>query len=72
MIDCAYCEHPLICDSCRTPYRPPSRAHYEALSHPEIPLSCPECGAVLVCRWCKFPYDGLAGESPDGTDEACG
>ena len=36
MIDCAYCERPLICESCRTPYMPPSQEHYEALSQPEV------------------------------------
>ena len=58
MIECAYCERPLICESCRTPYKPPSQQHYEALSQAEAALECPECGAVLVCHWCKSPYDG--------------
>ena len=58
MIECAYCERPLICESCRTPYKPPSQQHYEALSQAEAALGCPECGAVLVCHWCKTPYDG--------------
>jgi hypothetical protein len=58
MIECAYCERLLICESCRTPYKPPSQQHYEALSQAEVALGCPECGAVLVCHWCKTPYDG--------------
>src|SRR5271166_1755157 len=58
MIECAYCERLLICESCRTPYKPPSQQHYEALSQAEAALECPECGAVLVCHWCKTPYDG--------------
>jgi RNase P subunit RPR2 len=55
MIDCAYCERPLICESCRTPYTPPSQQDYEALSQPDVALGCPECGTVLVCHWCKTP-----------------
>ena len=58
MIDCAVLRAPLICESCRTPYKPPSQEHYEALSQAEATLDCPECGAVLVCHWCKTPYDG--------------
>jgi RNase P subunit RPR2 len=59
MIDCAYCERPLICESCRTPYMPPTQEQYEALSHPDVAVGCPECGTVLVCHWCKASYDGL-------------
>jgi hypothetical protein len=62
---CAYCENPLECDACRAPYIPPSQAHYDALSRPEVALICQECGAVLVCHWCKTPYDGTGGEEPE-------
>jgi hypothetical protein len=62
MIDCAYCEKPLVCAACNAPYVPPTQNHYEALSHPDVPLACPECGSVLVCRWCKTPYEGLVEE----------
>ncbi|MBV8488150.1 MAG: hypothetical protein JO161_07710 [Planctomycetaceae bacterium] len=58
MIDCAYCERPLLCDLCRTPYVPPTPEHYAALSQTNVALDCPECGTVLVCHWCKTPYDG--------------
>lgn len=61
-MNCAYCERPLECDACRTLYLPPSQAHYDAISRPEVPLTCPECGATLVCHWCKTPYDGMSGE----------
>jgi hypothetical protein len=61
---CVYCENPLECDSCRLVYEPPGSAHYAALSRPEVALSCPACGATLVCHWCKTPYDG------EGDDEA--
>jgi hypothetical protein len=70
MVECAYCERPLICDGCQTPYAPPSAEHYEALSRCEVAISCPECGQVLVCHWCKTPYDGLADEDAD--DEGAG
>ncbi len=59
MIDCAYCEHPLICETCGTPYVPPTREHYESLSQRDAAVGCPECGTVLVCHWCKASYDGL-------------
>jgi hypothetical protein len=62
MVACAYCEHPLTCDACQAEYRPPSPRHYEALSRPEEIIVCPECEQVLVCRWCKTPYDGEGDE----------
>ena len=59
---CAYCDRPLECEACRTPYVPPDQAHYDALSRTEVPIACEACGAVLVCHWCKTPYDGSAGD----------
>jgi hypothetical protein len=56
---CAYCDRPLECDACRAVYVPPSPAHYDALSRPEVALTCQACGAGLVCHWCKTPYDGM-------------
>jgi hypothetical protein len=70
MIDCAYCEKPLTCDSCRTPYSPPTREHYEALSQADVVLECPGCGRVLVCHWCKMPYDGLEAKDVQISDAA--
>ncbi len=67
MVELAYCEKPLICDDCRAEYVPPSPDHYLALSQPEIPLTCPQCGAVLVCHWCKTPYDGNPGGEADAS-----
>ena len=64
MVTCAYCNHPLICESCNQNYVPPSQDHYEALSRPEVSLDCPECNALLVCHWCKTPY-GTASEDDD-------
>ena len=66
---CTYCLNPLECGSCREVYHPPSAAHYEALSRPEVRLHCPACGAVLACHWCKTPYDGLAGEDDEASDD---
>lgn len=65
MVDCAYCEHPLICDRCETSYTPLTPEHYEALSRPELTIECTECGEVLVCHWCKTAYDGNEDESND-------
>jgi hypothetical protein len=68
MINCAYCERPLICDACQSPYVPPNPQQYEALWHPDVPLSCPECGSLLVCHWCKTSYDGLSEPNLEGPD----
>ncbi len=62
MVDCAYCERPLMCEACQTPYVPPTGEHYEALSQPDVTLECTECGAVLVCHWCKTPYEAVPEE----------
>ncbi|MGE3820940.1 MAG: hypothetical protein AB7I30_16120 [Isosphaeraceae bacterium] len=69
MTVCAYCERPLICEHCGADYRPPTAAHYQALSRPEVALACPTCEVVLVCHWCKTPYDGLAGDDDVAPDE---
>ena len=66
MVDCAYCQRPLICDACQAAYEPPDLEAYRALSWPETVLACPTCGAVLVCHWCKTPYDGSATEESPG------
>ncbi len=63
---CVYCEKPLECEACGDPYRPPGLAEYQALSRPEVPILCPGCGAVLVCHWCKTPYDGEEADDPEG------
>jgi hypothetical protein len=69
MVHCAYCERPLICESCGTEYVPPTQEHYLALSQPDSILTCAGCGEVLVCHWCKTPYDGSGeeGDRPGGT-----
>jgi hypothetical protein len=63
---CAYCEDPLECDTCGDLYNPPGLDEYHALSRPEIPVVCPGCGSVLVCHWCKTPYDGEVDEGESG------
>jgi hypothetical protein len=65
MVPCAYCERPLTCDRCRAEYTPPSMEHYQALSRAEDLVACPECGQVLICHWCKTPYDGTSEESQE-------
>ena len=67
MIPCVYCDRPLDCLACRENYRPPGQAQYDALSRPEVPLSCSACGTPLVCHWCRTPYDGGGGED-EGDD----
>jgi hypothetical protein len=67
MAACAYCERPLICDQCGADYVPPTEESYQALSQADVLLTCTECGAVLVCHWCKTPYDGLAGDEAGST-----
>ncbi|CAN5893406.1 hypothetical protein BH23PLA1_BH23PLA1_40290 [soil metagenome] len=68
MVNCAYCEGPLVCDDCQADYQPPDPEAYRALSWTESSLNCPSCGALLVCHWCKTPYDGTteAGEETRG------
>ena len=67
MVACAFCEQPLECDACRAAYRPTRPEDYAQLSWVEQPILCPACGAVLVCRWCKTPYDGRDAEDQGGT-----
>ena len=66
VVPCAYCENPLICESCREPYRPPTSEHYQALSRPDYRILCEACKGVLVCHWCKTPYDG--GDDPESEE----
>jgi hypothetical protein len=68
MVHCAYCERPLICDNCQAQYVPPTEEHYLALSQPDALVTCTQCSEVLVCHWCKTPYDGApeGGEGPNG------
>jgi hypothetical protein len=69
MVVCAYCEHTLICDGCQAEFVPASQEQYEALSRREDVIACPGCKQVLVCHWCKTPYDG----APEaGSDEGPG
>jgi hypothetical protein len=64
-MNCAFCERPLICDGCQAAYTPPTAEDYNALSWTDVPVSCPACGEVLVCHWCKVPYDGRSQEEAD-------
>ena len=64
MVPCAYCERPLICESCGADYEPPDEESYARLGQTEETVICPKCEEVLVCKWCKTEYDG-----PDAGDE---
>jgi hypothetical protein len=64
-MNCAYCDKPLECDACGELYNPPGLAEYHALSRPEVPILCPGCASILVCHWCKTPYDGEVNEPED-------
>jgi hypothetical protein len=70
MVACAYCEKSLVCENCRAEYLPPTEEHYLALSQPDALLSCPDCGEILICHWCKTPYDGSDEEGTDAAGEA--
>lgn len=60
MVPCAYCGQPLICAGCQAGYHPADQEQYQALFLAESPVACPECEGLLVCHWCKTPYDGGA------------
>ena len=57
-MQCVYCDRPLLCESCDVEFEPTTREQYEAMTRREVPVICPTCEAIIVCRWCKFPYDG--------------
>lgn len=67
-MDCVYCENPLECDACGNPYSPKGLAEHQALSRPEVPITCPGCGSILACHWCKTPYDGEGDEAGPAAD----
>lgn len=63
---CAYCERPLECDVCRSVYRPADSEAYRLLSQGDEPIVCPGCAQILVCHWCKTPYDGQGRATESG------
>ena len=69
-MNCAYCERPLICETCQAAYEPPTAEDYRALSADEEEVDCPQCGEVLICHWCKVPYDGRSQEEADAPGSA--
>jgi uncharacterized CHY-type Zn-finger protein len=68
MLECAYCERPLACDACGADFQPANPDEYGALSRAEQPIACPACGQILVCKWCKTPYDGQTENEEVATD----
>lgn len=67
-MDCVYCDKPLECDACGEIYNPKGLGEYHSLSRPEVPIICPGCGSILVCHWCKTPYDGEGDAGDEGSD----
>jgi hypothetical protein len=55
---CAFCDKPLICDACNADFQPASEDQYHDLHSTDRPVFCPECEQLLICHWCKTPYDG--------------
>jgi len=55
-VKCSFCDRPLICAHCNTPYEPPGKAEYEGAFEAETPVACPHCDVVLVCHWCGAPF----------------
>jgi hypothetical protein len=56
MLKCSFCERPLVCKACKNPYRPTRPEAHAALYQPDMMVFCPECKALLVCRWCDYAY----------------
>jgi RNase P subunit RPR2 len=65
-MNCAFCDRPLVCDACDTPWQPADEVQFRAMEQREVPVYCAECEQILVCHWCKTPYDGLEEDASDG------
>ena len=53
---CSFCVMPLACKACGQPFKPKQRETLAAVYQPDMQISCPECQAVLTCKWCGFVY----------------
>ena len=62
---CSFCEMPLACKACGKPFKPRQRETLTAVYQPDMQIGCPECQAVLTCKWCGYVY----GEEDDKVDE---
>jgi hypothetical protein len=57
---CAYCENLLVCEACGAEFVAATPEAYEAVVTCNEAVICPACETMLVCHWCKTPYDGQA------------
>jgi hypothetical protein len=69
---CAYCERPLMCARCEAEYVPPTAEAYAAVQACDLPVVCPECEEILVCRWCGTAYDGQSEAEEERAAEGAG
>jgi len=56
---------PLACKACGQSFKPKQRETLTAVYQPDMQIACPECHAVLTCKWCGYVY----GEEDDKTEE---
>jgi hypothetical protein len=47
---------PLVCKACGKPFKPSQRETLVAVYQPDMQIGCPECQAVLTCKWCGYVY----------------
>jgi len=64
MIKCSFCEQPLVCKHCRSPFQPRSGEAHVGIFQPDTEIACPECLKVLTCKACGFAYGEPEGEGP--------
>jgi DNA-directed RNA polymerase subunit RPC12/RpoP len=62
---CSFCEQPLCCKRCGKPFQPRQRSALTAIYQPDMQVACPECQAVLACKWCGYVYG-----DPDADSES--
>ena len=53
---CSFCETPLVCKACNSPFRPRNPQALAAVYQPDMHVACPECQELLVCKTCGFAY----------------
>jgi hypothetical protein len=64
MIKCSFCEHPLVCKSCRQPFQPRLPNLHQGIYHSDEEVLCPVCQHVLVCKACGYVYGDPNAEDP--------
>lgn len=53
---CSFCEQPLVCKACQTPFQPPSGEAHLGVYQPDTAVHCPKCQKPLICKNCGFDY----------------